>query len=157
MTLALIHAGANVNFGNYYDVTPLHTAAEWGKIKMTKVLLYHHAAVNIINKDKDTPLHCAVRSPNATSEASLIIAKLLLSQGADVNKTNRDGKTPIDIAIERGNKEMIELLESHISNVHCKSPSIGSCSSLGNSRNSFYASPQGLGGYCIESRKLGLD
>jgi len=41
------------------------------------------------------------------------IIKLLLDNGADVNIKNKNGKTPLDIAMEKGDKDIINLLKMY--------------------------------------------
>jgi len=48
----------------------------------------------------------------ATSKEHTKIVELLIGAGADVNCKNREG-TPLDIAVEKGYKDIAELLRKH--------------------------------------------
>ena len=56
---------------------------------------------------RETPLH------EAAKWGHLAIVKFFITQGADVNVKGTDGRSPIHLAIERGNKDVIELLTRH--------------------------------------------
>ncbi|XP_061780711.1 uncharacterized protein ankrd27 isoform X2 [Nerophis lumbriciformis] len=46
--------------------TPLHLASRWGYEGILQVLLENEAAVNVLNKNRDTALHCALNSKIVT-------------------------------------------------------------------------------------------
>jgi len=67
----------------------------------------------------------AVRNVNATNEAGntpLILASAsghnevvtaLLAAGADSRMRNRSGQSALDLALNKGNREIVAILESH--------------------------------------------
>jgi len=84
--------------------TPLHSAANFGRLEIAKLLIESGADVNAQNDTGATPLFLAVLTGHRD------IAKLLVSRGADVNKKTRDGKAPLSLALEQGDPEMIAVL-----------------------------------------------
>jgi ankyrin repeat protein len=76
-----------------YD-KPLHIAVgdSSSTFKTVKLLLDYGAKVNVLNQDKNTPLHLAVRH-------NIDTFKLLLDNGAFVNAKNKNGNTPLHIAV----------------------------------------------------------
>jgi ankyrin repeat protein len=43
------------------------------------------------------------------------IVKRLLANGADVNAENKWNRTPLDTAVDRGHKEIVDMLREHTS------------------------------------------
>lgn len=83
-----------VNVVDDEENTPLHTAAEYGRINKLEFLVKHGGAgVNVVNKKKRTPLHLAVHSVYDRS------VEILLENGAVVNATDNDNDTPLDKAL----------------------------------------------------------
>lgn len=64
--------------------------------------------IDINHKDNygNTSLHYAIK---LSREKEII--KLLLDYGADVNIKNKHGETPLDIALEKGDKDIVNLLK----------------------------------------------
>ena len=90
----LIELGADVNYKNKYDDTPLSKAIFKGKIDIIKLLIELGADVNHENIDGETPL---IRS---LYNNKIDILKLLIELGANVDHENIDGHTPLmDIII----------------------------------------------------------
>ncbi|OQB68781.1 MAG: Phosphocholine transferase AnkX [Spirochaetes bacterium ADurb.Bin133] len=89
----LIESGANVNKISINGETPLKIACSAYKLPpiddMVKLLLDNGADLNIYDKGKDGPLHCAAmyNQPEAV--------KLLVQNGADVNVKGNYGRTPL--------------------------------------------------------------
>ena len=86
-----------------------------GKYKNTsiykKIIIYLiKGGININHQDNDgnTALHIAIKVRQNNE-----IIKLLLDNGADVNIKNKNGKTPLDIAMEKGDKDIINLLKMY--------------------------------------------
>ena len=52
----LLGAGADINAAGMYGSTPLHTAAEYNKPEVAKVLLANGAQVNVCNKGGESAL-----------------------------------------------------------------------------------------------------
>lgn len=73
------------------------------------LLLNNGIEINHKNNYGDTALHFAVRN-KIDSET----IKILLDYGADVAAKNNKGKTPLDIAVEKGNKDVINLLKRYL-------------------------------------------
>ena len=85
--------------------TPLHLAAQRGHAKVAEVLLSHGADVTARNGRKLTPLHWAA------FYAKTNVTSVLLAHGANPNLEDQYQQTPLSLARERGNQEMIRLLE----------------------------------------------
>ena len=77
-------------------------------VNIVKLLIEHKININHHDKYKNTALHYAVKYD---SKKELI--KLLLDNGAKVDIKNIQGKTPIDIAIEKGRKDIVDLLKKY--------------------------------------------
>ena len=99
MVKILLDNGANVNIGDEYGWTALHSACEYGpKLETVKILLNAGANVNVkaMNDSQNpgiTPLHLAVF--HYTEEESIDVVRLLLEAGADVNaQESKDSITP---------------------------------------------------------------
>ena len=89
--------------------------------KYVELLIKYGANINLVNCDKDTPLHIAI------SFNKLNIIKLLLVNKADLTIKNNKGETPLDIAfIYNQIDNMIELIRNganpNIQNDHGKTP-----------------------------------
>ncbi|KAK0739599.1 ankyrin repeat-containing domain protein [Apiosordaria backusii] len=85
--------------------TALSWAATRGDHDSVKVLLKHHANLQIPSRNGSTPLHWAVQS------SSPLAVKLLLEAGAEVNRPNNRGYTPLHFAAsKRDDSQVIELL-----------------------------------------------
>ena len=102
--IMLLNAGADPNVVGRNGVTPLHMAALWGHIGITKLLLERGALPNLASFYGETPLLCAVI--NGFEE----VIKLLLDGGADPNITNIMRDTPLIQAVLRGKENLVKLL-----------------------------------------------
>jgi ankyrin repeat protein len=123
----LLAAGARVNDRDDGGSTPLHWAVyaarpreihrygptgphttQWiprADAPLVELLIDHHAALQAIDGEHNTPLHQAAMM-NARAAAALLVAA-----GADRTARNRQGKTPYDLAKDRSNS-VEELLRS---------------------------------------------
>lgn len=88
--------------------TPLHCAANNGKLQMTRWLMAKGANVNASMEPYGvTPLHMA-----AMQGQTEIVAELL-AHGADVNARSRAGETPLGNALLKGHGDVAALLRQH--------------------------------------------
>jgi ankyrin repeat protein len=115
--------------------TPLHIAASNGCIELTKLLIEKGAAINVKDKNGNTPLIYAtfetgkillkngadVNIQNNSGHSALYVAadtknqppdfiKLLLDYGADINIQDKMGKTPLMDACSEGPIENVKVL-----------------------------------------------
>lgn len=120
----LIRHGIDVNYSNYKGINSLianilnrkcNRSVYGGKIynlnqniKYINYLINKGININHIDIKSNTALHYAVV---LNREKELI--KLLLDNGAKVDIKNIQGKTPIDIAIEKGRKDIVDLLKKY--------------------------------------------
>lgn len=103
----LIDYGANVNHSMQYGgSTPLINAAMNGHYQVVKILLEHGAKINKCS-DVGTPLSVAVESRH------IEIIKLLLTYGADGQYEDEYCKSALEIAKQKGDKDIIELLQKN--------------------------------------------
>uniref|UniRef100_G1KG23 Uncharacterized protein n=1 Tax=Anolis carolinensis TaxID=28377 RepID=G1KG23_ANOCA len=67
---ALLVAGnyKNINDKNIWRKTPLHLTAEYGHSDMMHYLLSNGSAINALDNNKDTPLHCPAQMKRNISE-----------------------------------------------------------------------------------------
>ncbi len=88
--------------------TPLHLAAGSGKVEVVEVLIRNGAEINAkASYYHYTPLHLAALNGRKA------VAELLIDKGADVNAKSEIGVTPLDLAIDKGKKELVDLLRNH--------------------------------------------
>lgn len=107
----LISRGANVNFPNNIDIRydcgrPLHFAAG-GKYSQNMVDYYISVGAEIdaiTCQERESALMWAAR------ENTIKAARVLLDRNANIGLINREGKTALDIAIEKGHKEIADLI-----------------------------------------------
>ena len=91
--------------------TPLHLACAARKEKLVCYLISEmHCNVGIANRNKELPLHIAVRS-----SLSVDIIKLV-AQFCNVNAQTCDGNTPLHLACEKNNFLVVKHL---INELHC--------------------------------------
>ena len=135
----LLEQGADVHARDNDDSTPLHKAAEYGRVEVVQVLLEHVANlgagddhlktaiqvvseyVNAKNAAGKTPLYLASEGPvydgNANMALSLDplpdVVRLLLKHGADVNARTNYGSTPLHAAAAKGRVEVVQVLLEH--------------------------------------------
>eukprot|EP00834_Sanchytrium_tribonematis_P001572 NODE_39_length_35218_cov_0.479655.p35 type:complete len:128 gc:universal NODE_39_length_35218_cov_0.479655:30818-30435(-) len=82
----------------------LHYACANSHVDIVKYLLEFGISPNILNSDKNTPLHwCALTD-------SQVAAKLLIQYGADPRITNKAGKSAITTALQNNHNDLLELL-----------------------------------------------
>ncbi len=103
---ALLKAGGNPTRPSPMTrMSPLQTAAPYGKAETVRVLLDAGANLKEVSREGDTLLHFATIRGNAP------VVKLLLGKHLDVNaKNKRDGATPLHYAAAANSLECVELL-----------------------------------------------
>lgn len=103
---ALIAKGASVNASDADGKSVLHYA-HFANESVVKELLEKRADVKAVDsKDRDTPLHSALKIWPAVNEA---FVKALINAGADVNAKNKNGATPVSLAIGHVSLETLKL------------------------------------------------
>ncbi|WP_437917815.1 ankyrin repeat domain-containing protein [Sphingobacterium sp. LRF_L2] len=98
-------ADPNISSQNGYQVYPLHTALTGNYNQISKMLVEAGAEVNIFQNARITPLHIAAQQGNI----DMII--VLLENGADISLKTDFGATASDLALEKGHKEISEILK----------------------------------------------
>ncbi len=83
---------------------PIHSACEKGTSGFLRTLLSHHASINVLNREKKTPLSLAV-DMNFQSGV-----EQLLEAGADLGIPDQLGRLPLHTAARRGHSALIQLL-----------------------------------------------
>ena len=107
----LIEHGADVAAParNRLAVTALHSAVATDAAPVdhgiVRTLLDAGAPVNVGHLGGGTPLHTTAFTGDLES------ARMLLDHGADPHARMDDGRTAVDVARERGNTEVLALLE----------------------------------------------
>jgi FOG: Ankyrin repeat len=142
VAVLLLKHGANPNVKTKYDErTPLHYAADEGRLAVVATLLKHGAYIDARDVYGMTPLYLAVRNthvdvvyyllrkgadPNvqdgkwrmtplhvAAYFGEVVVVKLLLRYGANPNAKDGEGKTPLHYAIEERNIDVAKVLLRH--------------------------------------------
>ncbi|XP_060089312.1 CARD- and ANK-domain containing inflammasome adapter protein-like [Heteronotia binoei] len=95
---ALLVAGKNKNIDdrNIWRKTPLHLAAEHGHSNLLQFLLSNRSAINALDNNKDTPLHCACKAGHFDCVNTLVHHSV--GEKANLQATNSLKKTPLQIA-----------------------------------------------------------
>ena len=105
---ALIDSGANINYQNNINETPLTVALYRNDFDAIKELVNAGADINFKNRYGSTIL------TTAASLGKIEAVTLLIKLGADINIKNIDGNTALDIAISNRNTELIKAMENAI-------------------------------------------
>ena len=112
LTRFLVEKGADVNRKAKKNWPPLYAATTSNSLEVAKFLIEHGAQVNIkTDTGSHSPLLIAAYNNNPE------MVRLLLNAGADVSSrlsSHHSGfhnQTALDIAKQRGNKEIVEILE----------------------------------------------
>ena len=91
-----------------YGMNPVHLAAYVGKLACLQLLIKDGRQFDIQtgNALLDLPIHLAALGGHTD------VVKWMIECGVPIDVRNAVGKTALDIAIERGNEEMINVLQS---------------------------------------------
>ena len=116
----LLEMGADVNRTNEKGWTALWLATQAKRpnsMDIFRELLKHSPLLGAVDREHGrTVLFMAVAMDSVER------AKALVGAGASVTATDREGKTPLSLARERGNQEMIKMLEAAKLNPVCPGP-----------------------------------
>ena len=105
----LLLFSANPNqMGEDYD-TPLHRAADNGRLEVVQLLVQNGANVNAQNLYGNTPLHL-ISKRKKLNRRSLEIVQFLLENKADPNMVNLHRYNPMKWAVENSIYELQEIL-----------------------------------------------
>lgn len=92
----LIDLGADVNFTNKNNSTPLHFTAKFANMEVAEVLISQGANVNVQDDFGLTPLH------HAAVNCNVEFINMLVEHGADINIKSNKARTPLkETIIER--------------------------------------------------------
>jgi len=97
----LISMGANVEHPNGSHGTAIFASVNVGCGGNTHMLVKHHANVNSVDLDNNTPLHIAARNSGAKVEG---LIELFCNSGANILAQNNQGATPLHIAAQNSLK-----------------------------------------------------
>ncbi|XP_037747858.1 serine/threonine-protein phosphatase 6 regulatory ankyrin repeat subunit A isoform X3 [Chelonia mydas] len=105
-------ASACVNQENKNDWSPLLMAAERGHTAIVKILLQHHARVDVFDEHGKAALHLAAENGHDQ------IADMLLWHKAFVNAKTKLGLTPLHLSAQNGYNHLVKLLvETHLASI----------------------------------------
>ncbi|THD29064.1 Ankyrin 2, partial [Fasciola hepatica] len=113
-TLLLNNSDVNVDHPSASGFTPLHIAAHYGNLNISKLLIERGANVNHNAKNSITPLHVA------TKWGKDEVVNELLNAGAEVDARTRDGLTPLHCAARSGHADVVETLLKRGANANLK-------------------------------------
>ena len=100
----LLSKGANPNAANKGKLTPLHSAASYGRAQVVRKLIAYHAKVNLMDGQGWTPLAWGVASND------LETVQVLLANGASIEKATTPYSSPLHGAIAKGNFKIAKFL-----------------------------------------------
>ena len=109
----LLNSINNINDKNNDDETLLHSASQFGHLRILNVLLKEkNIDLYAVNKYGNNCLHdaCALDRDD-------IVKAIIKKDFNIIFSKNRDGKTPVDIAIENNNQSIVKLLNESLKSV----------------------------------------
>lgn len=134
----------DVNQHDRLGTTPLQLAAEWGHIKIVKLLLAHGADVDLADNKGRTALSVA-----ACQEYKATV-RLLLDAGAQIDIRDKAGYTPVILATMRNRYAIVELLVQSGADVNLASKRGRTALSFGRIQPTPYSEVScGPGGGCV--------
>jgi ankyrin repeat protein len=89
-------------------------AVKYTRYQAIKILLTHHADVNIRNHNGCTPLHIAAAQGNGE------IVGWLLGSGANVYAKDKRGRVPLHLAVESGSMPCVQYIVLYNANVNAQ-------------------------------------
>ncbi|KAF2903365.1 hypothetical protein ILUMI_02821, partial [Ignelater luminosus] len=107
-------SNTDFNLRDFYHMTPLLLAADYGYTECVNLLLELGVAVDQKNKSKMTALHYAA------SNGYIDMVKLLLSKGADINSKTTNGATPLILSSRQGHSNIVSFLLNQNADVQTK-------------------------------------
>ena len=106
-TRILLNAGADASVSDSDKNTPLNFAAFSGSLPIVEMLLTHHAKIEPIDSEGNTPL-----TTTLNGEDNPDVVGALIHRGADVNHRNKAGDTPLALAQKSKFMKSIRLLKA---------------------------------------------
>ena len=147
----LINSGADIDFQNADEKTPINVAAEKGHTHVIKLLIARGANLSIVDNLKQSPLSVACRNSKKDANYNidkkwLEIIRLIIQAGAPINEYDNLGKTPLLICVNKGDAVSSELLVKSGADIEAtvRSPT--------NFRSKHYTS---LGSVDVDNRTIG--
>lgn len=94
-----------VNIVNQSGQSPLHYAAQYGRVEYAKFLsIWHGSVIDLSDINGCTPLHYAVENN------SYEVAQLLISRGANINEIDHSNENSVIKAVRKNYYEIAKLL-----------------------------------------------
>lgn len=147
----LINSGADIDFQNADEKTPINVAAEKGHTHVIKLLITRGANLSLVDNLKQSPLSVACRNSKKDANYNidkkwLEIIRLIIQAGAPTNEYDNLGKTPLLICVNKGDAVSSELLVKNGADIEAavRSPT--------NFRSKHYTS---LGSIDVDNRTVG--
>jgi ankyrin repeat protein len=110
----LLDLGANINVQDLNGESIVHDLVRYKCLSILKLVKGSKINFNLKTVDGITPLHLAVLLEDEES------INFILEKKSKVNVLDSENKTPLDIAIEKGNSELIKILERHGAKKACE-------------------------------------
>ena len=114
MMKLLIDNGANINYADENEFTPLNTAIETGDMELTKFLITNGANVNSLMQDGVSLIVYAI------SQNNMDLLQILIENGANVNNTTGDywAGSPLITASRLGLDNVVRILLSRNADIN---------------------------------------